>query len=269
MARSRSATATGASQRIAWAAPGTPGATRARRRGARSTASRWRAAACCTSADACPSERFTAELLLRSLADGSVRRLACFPERRRRVGHLDLDATRATLGRAADAARLRGAPARPGADRRARPVTGAELGARLREGDLAAAPAALNLLENRPAARRDRRAAGRGGARAARRRGARARRRRDRPAGRRQVDAAGGARARLARRRAHRRGARRRPDLQALGRRAARRPHADRGRPRPTAGCSSARPRPASGSAGSPPPRARPRRRWPPPSTSW
>ena len=43
------------------------------------------------------SERgFTAKLLLRSLADGSVRRLAFFPERRRRVGHLDLDATRAT-----------------------------------------------------------------------------------------------------------------------------------------------------------------------------
>jgi LAO/AO transport system kinase len=34
-------------------------------------------------------------------------------------------------------------------------VTGAELGARLRERDLAAAPAALNLLENRSPARRD------------------------------------------------------------------------------------------------------------------
>jgi LAO/AO transport system kinase len=34
-------------------------------------------------------------------------------------------------------------------------VTGAELGARLRERDLAAAPAALNLLENRAPARRD------------------------------------------------------------------------------------------------------------------
>ena len=39
-------------------------------------------------------------------------------------------------------------------------VTGAELGARLREGDLAAAPAALNLLENRLRRERDRRAAG-------------------------------------------------------------------------------------------------------------
>ena len=40
--------------------------------------------------------RFTGELMLRSLADGTARRLAFFPERRRRVGHLDLDATRAT-----------------------------------------------------------------------------------------------------------------------------------------------------------------------------
>ena len=36
------------------------------------------------------------ELRLRSLADGSARRVAFFPERRRRVGDLDLDATRAT-----------------------------------------------------------------------------------------------------------------------------------------------------------------------------
>ena len=39
--------------------------------------------------------RFTGELLLRPLGGGEPRRLAFFPERRRRVGDLDLDATRA------------------------------------------------------------------------------------------------------------------------------------------------------------------------------
>jgi hypothetical protein len=40
--------------------------------------------------------RFTAELILRPLAGGGERKLAHFPERRRRIGDLDLDATRAT-----------------------------------------------------------------------------------------------------------------------------------------------------------------------------
>jgi hypothetical protein len=42
------------------------------------------------------SEHFRGELVVRSLAGGPARRLAFFPERRRRVGDLDLDATRAT-----------------------------------------------------------------------------------------------------------------------------------------------------------------------------
>ena len=138
--------------RVAWAAPGTPGAIvldaaprvddlrvaggrvlYERRRGLR--------------------ERRRV-LVLRTLGDGTVRRLARFTARRRRVG--DLDARRPPRGVG------RGAGRQAHADRRARAVTGAELGARLREGDLAAAPAALNLLENR--LRRDEiaRAAGRG-----------------------------------------------------------------------------------------------------------
>ena len=36
------------------------------------------------------------ELILRPLSGEPPRRVAFFPERRRRVGHLDLDATRAT-----------------------------------------------------------------------------------------------------------------------------------------------------------------------------
>jgi hypothetical protein len=40
--------------------------------------------------------RFTGELILRPLAGGRERKLAHFPERRRRVGDLDLDAARAT-----------------------------------------------------------------------------------------------------------------------------------------------------------------------------
>ena len=97
----------------------------------------------------------------------------------------------------------------------------------------------------------------------------RARRRGHRAAGRGQVDAAVRARGGVARARADRRGARRRPVLQALGRRAARRPRADRRPTPPTAASSSARWPPASGSAASPRPRAPPRRRWRPRSTSW
>jgi hypothetical protein len=41
-------------------------------------------------------QRFTGELVLRRLTGGPERRLARFPERRRRIGDLDLDATRAT-----------------------------------------------------------------------------------------------------------------------------------------------------------------------------
>ena len=82
---------------------------------------------------------------------------------------------------------------------------GAALGARLRERDLSAAPAALNLLES--SAGRRPRAVGEAPRRAlprrARRRGARARDRRHRAAGRRQVDAALGAAEGLARAGAH------------------------------------------------------------------
>ena len=108
---------------------------------------------------------------------------------------------------------------------------GAELGARLRERDLTAAPAALNLLENRTLRRGGGGAAGRGGAGAARRRGGRTRGGVTGPAGSGQVDAAVGSGARLAGRRADGRGAGGGSDLEALGRRAARRSRADRGRP--------------------------------------
>ena len=123
-------------------------------------------------------------------------------------------------------------------------MSGAELGARLRERDLTAAPAALNLLENR--LRRDEIAAllaevapGRLGGEA--------------PAhvvGVTGPPGAGKSTLLSALTRAwrsggpHRRRARGRPDVQALRRRAARRPRAHRGRSRRTAGCSSARPRP-------------------------
>ena len=70
------------------------------------------------------------------------------------------------------------------------------------------------------------------------------------------------------RRRAHRRGARRRPVLAALGRRRCSATARGSTPTRPTAACSSARRPPASGSAASRPPRARPRRRWPRRSTS-
>ena len=80
-------------QRIAWAAPGTPGV-RVLDRG---TFDGLALAGGRVLYERTVSERrFTGELLLRSLAGGPPRRLAFFPERRRRVGHLDLDATRAT-----------------------------------------------------------------------------------------------------------------------------------------------------------------------------
>ena len=110
-------------------------------------------------------------------------------------------------------ARDRGAPRRgsraPGARRRQRARVspdGAALAARLRERDLAAAPAALNLLEsNAPEERlRGRCAARRARPGGARRRGAGARDRRDRPAGGGQVDDALGAARGLARARAAR-----------------------------------------------------------------
>ena len=129
-----------------------------------------------------------------------MRRLAHFPERQRRVGEIDLDATRATWAEQ---------PVRRGYDPLPRgparivvrtPVTGAELGARLRERDLTAAPAALNLLENRSVDLRPEGAAllAEVAPGPARRRGARPRRRRHGSARRGQVDAAVGAHARLA-----------------------------------------------------------------------
>ena len=101
---------------------------------------------------------------------------------------------------------------------------GAALGARLRERDLSAAPAALNLLESTAAADREQSGAllREVSPAALGRRGAGARGRRDRTARRRQVDAALGAAARLARAGAHGRDARRRSELAALGRLAAR-----------------------------------------------
>ena len=75
-----------------------------------------------------------------------------------------------------------------------------ELGRRLREGDRSAAPAALNVIENRARPRRHARAARRGLPRRARRRGAGALDRRHRAARGGQVLAAVGARERVARR---------------------------------------------------------------------
>jgi hypothetical protein len=78
--------------RIAWAAPGNPGVRvldRGRFDGLALAGGR-------VLYERTVSERrFTGELILRPL-DGPARRLAFFPERRRRVGDLDLDATRAT-----------------------------------------------------------------------------------------------------------------------------------------------------------------------------
>ena len=109
----------------------------------------------------------------------------------------------------------------------------AALGARLRDRDVTAAPAALNLLENRAPGQRAAIAAllaevapvRLGGEAPGHVVGVTG------PPGCGEVDAAQRARADLARARADRRRARRRPDLEALGRRAARRPRADRRRP--------------------------------------
>jgi hypothetical protein len=80
-------------QRLAWAAPGTPGV-RALDRGSFDGPAL--AGGRVLYERTVSERRFTGELILRSLGDGSARRLAFFPERRRRVGHLDLDARRAT-----------------------------------------------------------------------------------------------------------------------------------------------------------------------------
>lgn len=78
--------------RIAWAAPGNPGV-RVLDRGSFDGLA---LAGDRVLYERTVSERrFTGELILRPL-DGPARRLAFFPERRRRVGDLDLDATRAT-----------------------------------------------------------------------------------------------------------------------------------------------------------------------------
>jgi hypothetical protein len=77
-------------QRIGWAAPGTPGA-RVLARGDEFEG-------LALAGDRVLYERkkrFEGDLVLRALS-GATRRLAHFPERRRRAGHLDLDATRAT-----------------------------------------------------------------------------------------------------------------------------------------------------------------------------
>jgi hypothetical protein len=76
-------------ERIVWAKPGTPGAR---------VLARGQFEGLALAGDRVLYERkrrFTGTLILKSL-DGTARRLAFFPERRRRVGHLDLDATRAT-----------------------------------------------------------------------------------------------------------------------------------------------------------------------------
>jgi hypothetical protein len=75
-------------QRIGWAAPGTPGAR---------VLDRGEFEGLALAGDRVVYERkrrFAGDLVLRRL-NGGTRRLAHFPERRRRVGHLDLDATRA------------------------------------------------------------------------------------------------------------------------------------------------------------------------------
>jgi hypothetical protein len=82
-------------ERLAWTAPGTPGArviARGRFKGLALAAGRM------LYERTVSERRFTGELILRPL-DGPAQRLAFFPERRRRVGHLDLDATRATWAR--------------------------------------------------------------------------------------------------------------------------------------------------------------------------
>ena len=149
-------------------------------------------------------------------------------------------------------------------------ATGEELGRRLRDGDLVRrAGGAQPRREPRAgAARADRRAAARRLPRRARRRGAGARRRRDGPARAGKSSLLSHLVAGVAGARAQRRGARRRPVLQALGRRAARRPRADRRRPARRSASSSARWPPAGGSAAWPPRRAPPPTRSPRRSTS-
>ncbi len=81
-------------------------------------------------------------LVLQRLKGGTTRRVTTFTRARPRAGAIDLDSKRAvwaTRGRIVSLS----------------PVTGGELGTRLRERDLTAAPAALNLVENRSPARRD------------------------------------------------------------------------------------------------------------------
>ncbi len=130
----------------------------------------------------------------------------------------------------------RAAPRHRGRDDRLTrsPFDGAQLARRLRERDVTAAPAVLNLVESRsPEAREQTAAAARRPLpRRARRRGPGARRRDHRSAGRRQVVPALAADRPVAGARPLRRRARRRPQLASLGRRAARRPGPDRSRPR-------------------------------------
>jgi hypothetical protein len=81
-------------QRLAWASPATPGV-RTIARGPEFPGLALAGGRVLYERVVAPL-RFTGELLLRPLAGGSPRRLASFPERRRRVGDLDLTATRAT-----------------------------------------------------------------------------------------------------------------------------------------------------------------------------
>ena len=80
-------------QRLAWAAPGTPGA-RALARGPEFRGLALDGGRVLYERVVAP-RRVAAELLLRPLGGGEPRRLASFPERRRRVGDLDLDGARA------------------------------------------------------------------------------------------------------------------------------------------------------------------------------
>lgn len=81
-------------RRLGWAAPGLPGVRLLdRRMGSRGLAL---AAGRVLYERVVSERRFTGELVLRPLAGGPEQQLARFPERRRRVGDLDLDATRAT-----------------------------------------------------------------------------------------------------------------------------------------------------------------------------
>ena len=141
----------------------------------------------------------------------------------------------------------------------------AELGARLREGDLRAAAAVLNLVESRSAEARAQTEALLAAVSPAALGGEApgSHRRRHRPARRRQVLAAVAAGGRLARRWAVGGGAGRGSELAAIGRRAARATGRGSSATPPTTRCSSAPPRPATASAAWPPPPGRPPRRWP------